>query len=87
MPYAIPARFVIQYDGTNSATLLALLNNPAVGGVTATLVSEVAGVLTLSVYNGEITRNVVFSSGDWLLPGDSPVISAAVFAEQWIVKP
>ena len=85
MPYATPTEFVIQYDGTNSAALLASLN--ASGACVAALVSESAGVLVVSIDNWDHVENATFHTGDWMRPSDQPVIPAAVFAERWIVKP
>ncbi len=90
--FAVPAVRVVQYDGTNSAEIIDAMDGSYTEMVT-TLTSEAAGVLTLySVSNGGSSQGggefeLVMQTGDWMRPDGPEVISAAVFAERWIVKP
>ena len=85
MAYAVQGMYVLQYDGTNSAALLASLNN--INGTSATKVSEVAGVLKINATNGDWLGDLTLNTGDWLRPDGLNTISAAEFAEKWIVSP
>jgi hypothetical protein len=90
--FAVQAVRMIQYTGSNSADLIAAMDNSYAELVT-TLISEAAGVLTLyTVFNGGSRQgggefDLVLQVGDWLRPDGPEVVRAATFAEQWIVKP
>jgi hypothetical protein len=90
--FAALAVRVVQYDGTNSAEMIAAMDDSYAELVT-TLISEAAGVLTLyTVFNGGSLQgggefDLVLQVGDWLRPDGPEVIPAATFAEQWIAKP
>lgn len=90
--YAALAEKVVQYDGTNSAEILAAMND-AYFSIETTLTGDVGGVLTLLAvtfggpYQGGGEFEFVVQSGDWVRPRGPEIIPAATFAERWIVKP
>lgn len=95
--YATPASPVIQYDGTNSAELVAAFGTLA--SSSAEIQSEADGILTLNVTYWEGGGNEVgvgtpypalltIPTGGWVMVYEWPsVIPAAEFAERWILKP
>jgi hypothetical protein len=82
--YALPAIELRQYDGTNSADLLAWMDE--VNGLTVTLTSEANGVLTLFWDNGDGSGPAVLNTGDWASCSGVwvQVITGADFAEKWV---
>jgi hypothetical protein len=79
--YALQAKAYYLYDGTNSAEILtaAQVQYPS-----ASIVSEADGVLTLLL--DSFFGNTVLATGDHLGINSAEVVSAAAWAEQFIVK-
>jgi hypothetical protein len=91
--YAVQATKFLQYTGSNSAAIVALVADPE---MVVTITSEVAGVLTLHVisnggpFNGGGDDSYVIHSTDYVssTPGSGwvQIVTAAELAASWIVK-
>jgi hypothetical protein len=79
--YAVRARPYYLYDGTNSADILSAVQGQY---SSASIVSEADGVLTILL--DPFFGNSVLAVGARLDLASAEVISAAVWAEQFIVK-
>lgn len=81
--YVTERRPAIQYDGANSAAVLALL------GDQFTITSEVDGVLTLHSTWGGMGGDFTLNTGDWAVAradsgGPYAFLSAADFTDQFM---
>jgi hypothetical protein len=79
--YAVRARAYYLYDGTNSADILSAVQGQF---PSASIVSEADGVLTVLL--DPFFGNSALSVGDRLDLSSSEVVSAALWAEWFIVK-
>jgi hypothetical protein len=91
--FIVPRRTALQYDGTNAAELLALIQNAAEEW---SVESQAGGILTIvQTWDDQYGHQVVpfaLEVGDWmslkLAFGQAPevfAISAASYAEHWAV--
>ena len=82
--YAVRGTEFRQYDGSNSAALVAWLNDGS--SMTVTVTSEVDDVLTLFWDNGDGSGPGVLVVGDWVSKSGRwvQVIPGPEFDEKWV---
>lgn len=89
--YAVQATKFVQYSGSNSAAIVALIAGPE---MIVTITSEASGVLTLQVisnggmFNGGSDQTYVIHSTDYVALGSGwvQIVTAPELASEWIVK-
>lgn len=79
----VPRREMAVYDGTNSADIMAHPWSPPI-----TLVSEVDGVLTLGVGDGEHYEEFAVPTGDYIVVGNGTIFGGYMppgeVASNWV---